>query len=120
MANQSETMLFSSKEIEREKAQLPKIKSIEKEVGKYTFNGYQKFAIVVFLICFCFGIILGNLFPACGSSSNFYGVCTTTEFNFSLMLFFWFISFLVCLFFFAIGHIISLLTSINESLRKSS
>lgn len=107
-------------EIEKAKEDLPKLKTITKEVSHYQFNGYQKFAIVVFLVCFCFGIILGNLFPACGSSSNFYGRCTTTEFNFSLMLFFWFISFLVCLFFFAIGHIISLLTSIEEALRKSA
>ena len=106
-------------EIEREKQDLPKIKNITKEISHYTFNGYQKFAIVTFFVCFCFGIILGNLFPACGTSSNLYGSCTTTEFNFSLMLFFWFVSFLGCLFFYAIGHIISLLTSIDESLRKS-
>ena len=106
-------------EIEREKEELPKLRNITNEMSKQTFNGYQKFAIITFLVCFCFGIILGNLFPACGSSSNFYGTCTTTEFNFSLMVFFCFISFLVCLFFYAIGHIISLLTSIDESLRKS-
>lgn len=105
-------------EIEHEKEDLPKLKNITKEVSHYSFNGYQKFAIVVFCVCFCFGIILGNLFPACGTSSNFYGTCTTTEFNFSLMIFFWFVSFLVCLFFYALGHIISLLTSIDEYLRK--
>ena len=105
-------------EIEHEKEDLPKLKNITKEVSHYSFNGYQKFAIVVFCVCFCFGIILGHLFPACGTSSNFYGTCTTTEFNFSLMIFFWFISFLVCLFFYALGHIISLLTSIDEHLRK--
>ena len=72
-------------EIEREKEELPKLRNITKEMSKQTFNGYQKFAIITFLVCFCFGIILGNLFPACGTSSNFYGTCTTTEFNFSLM-----------------------------------
>lgn len=107
-------------EIEKKKEELPQLKKITKEVSHYQYNGYQKFAIVVFIVCFFFGIILGNLFPACGSSSNFYGQCSTTEFNFSLMLFFWFLSFLVCLFFFAVGHIISLLTSIDERLRKSA
>lgn len=106
-------------EIEKEKEDLPKFQNITKKVSHYKFNGYQKFAIGVFLVCFFFGIILGNLFPACGTSSNFYGSCTTTEFNFSLMVFFWFISFLVCLFFFAIGHIISLLTAIEKYLHKS-
>ena len=106
-------------EIEREKEDLPKLQNITKEMSHFTFNGYQKFAIITFLVCFCFGIILGNLFPACGTSSNFYGTCTTTEFNFSLVIFFWFFSFLVCLFFFAIGHIISLLTSIDVQLPNS-
>jgi len=106
-------------EIERQKEDLPKFKNITTEVSHYTFNGYQKFAMVTFLVCFCIGIILGNLFPACGTSSSLYGACTSTEFNFSLMVFFWFISFIGCLFFYAIGHIISLLTSIDESLRKN-
>ena len=106
-------------EIEKQKEDLPKFKTIPREVSKYSSNGYQKFAIVVFCVCFCFGIILGNLFPVCGSSSNFYGTCTSTEFNFSLMLFFWFVSFLLCLFFYALGHIISLLTSIDNQLRKN-
>lgn len=107
-------------EIEREKQDLPKIHNITKEVSGYSYNGYQKFAIITFLICICVGIVLGNLFPACGTSSNFYGTCTTTEFNFSLMIFVWFVSFSVCLFIFALGHIIQLLTSILEELRKSA
>lgn len=108
-------------EIEREKNELPKFKTITKEVGNYKLNGYQKFALVAYFICFCLGIVFGNLFPACGSSSTLYtGVCLTTEFNFSLMLFIWFVSLLVCLFFFAMGHIILLLTSINEKLSKIS
>lgn len=105
-------------EIEREKEDLPKLGNLAQAVGNVELNGYQKFAIVTFLVCFCFGIVLGNLFPVCGTSSNFYANCTTTEFNFSLMVFFWFISFLVCLFFFAVGHIILLLTSIDRNLRK--
>lgn len=106
-------------EIEKASQDLPKIKTITKEVGKYELNGYQKFAVITYCVCFCFGIILGNLFPACGSSSNFYSVCTTTEFNFSLMIFFWFICLLVCLFFFAMGHIIGLLTEISRKMDKT-
>lgn len=105
-------------EIEKAKEDLPKLNTITKEVLHYKLNGYQKFAVVTYLVCFCIGIILGNLFPVCGSSSNFYSTCTTTEFNFSLMIFVWFVSFLVCLFFFAIGHIIFLLTEINNKLGK--
>lgn len=105
-------------EIEKAKEELPKFKTITKEASKVKLNGYQKFSLITYGVCFCIGIILGNLFPVCGSSSNFYSTCTTTEFNFSLMLFFWFITFLVCLFFFAIGHIIALLTDINDKLGK--
>lgn len=108
-------------EIDREKKELPKIHSLEKEVGKYTFNWYQKFSIVTYIVCFCLGIIFGNLFPACSSSTTMYSnSCLTTEFNFSLMIFFWFASFLLCLFFFALGHIISLLTSIDKKMSKRS
>ena len=108
-------------EIENAKQDLPKIKTITKKVSNYKFNGYQKFAIIIYIVCFCLGILFGNLFPACGSSSTFYaGACLTTEFNFSLMIFIWFVSFLVCLFFFALGHIILLLTSINEKIGKIS
>ncbi len=108
-------------EIERAKKDLPKIRTITKEVGNYKFNGYQRFAIVIYIICFFLGIVFGNLFPACGSGSSLYaGTCVTTEFNFSLMIFIWFVSLLICLFFFALGHIILLLTSINESFCKIS
>ncbi len=105
-------------EIEKARKDLPKLNNITKEVENYKLNGYQKFSVITYFVCFCVGIILGNLFPVCGNSSNFYSVCTTTEFNFSLMIFFWFISFLVCLFFFAIGHIIALLTDISNKLGK--
>lgn len=108
-------------EIEKIKEDLPKVNSITKTVKKYKFNGYQKFAIIVYVICFFFGIVFGNMFPACGTSSTLYvDSCLTTEFNFSLMLFIWFASFLVCLFFFAIGHIISILSDISKKLGKLS
>lgn len=105
-------------DISKEKKELPKLHSIEKEVGKYKFNGYQKFAIVTYILCFAFGIVLGNLFPACSSTATLYNdVCVVTEFNFFLMIMFWFVSFLLCLFFFALGHIIGLLAAINEKIK---
>ena len=108
-------------EIDRDKAELPKVKTIVKQIDKTEFNGYQRFAVVTYFVCFFLGIIFGNLFPTCGSSSMLYGdVCVTTEFNFSLMLFIWFVSFLICLFFFALGHIIAILSSINDKLSKLS
>ncbi len=102
----------------KEKKSLPRMKTIEKEMGKYEYNGYQKFAIVTYIICFAIGIILGNLFPTCSSTNLYTDTCVSTEFNFFLMISIWFISFLLCLFFFGLGHIISLLSSINEKLMK--
>lgn len=106
-------------EIDSAKRELPKLRTITKKVEKYKFNNYQIFSIVTFCVCFCLGIIFGNLFPACRSSSYIYsGACTNTEFNFFLMIIFWFLSFLLCLFFYAIGTIIELLSSINSKLGK--
>lgn len=106
-------------EIERSKTELPKVNTIHKSLRKLTFNFYQIFAVVVFLIIFMVGILFGNLFPTCGSSSTLYsGTCLTTEFNFSLMLFIWFCGLILCLFIFAIGHIIQLLEVINKKLKK--
>ena len=48
-------------EINDNKKDLPRLKTIEKEVGKYQFNGYQKFAIVTYILCFTFGIIVSFL-----------------------------------------------------------
>ena len=76
-------------------------------------------AIVVFIACFFLGILFGNLFATCQTSSYFYSdVCVVTEFNFSLMLTIWFFSLLLCVFFFAIGHIIYYLKEINKKLNK--
>lgn len=106
-------------EIEKTKQELPKAKTISKEFSKLKFNVYQIFAIFTFFIIFCLGIMLGNLFPACGTSSTLYsGVCLTTEFNFSLMLCIWFLGLVVSLFIFGLGHIIGLLDSINNKLNK--
>lgn len=106
-------------EIQNERVELPKIKSIQKEVDGFQFNAYQKLAIVIFIFCIFLGVVFGNLFPVCGSSSALYsGACLTTEFNISLMFFIWFISFIVCLFIFMIGHVIMLLTMINKKMKK--
>ena len=105
-------------EIDNSKIDLPKINSIQKEVDNFQFNVYQKLAIIIFIFCIFLGVLFGNLFPVCGSSSALYsGACLTTEFNISLMLFIWFISFIVCLFLFAIGHIIVLLNLINNKIK---
>lgn len=105
-------------EIEKSKAELPKANSISNKLKKLTFNFYQVFAVVIYFIIFVLGIIFGNLFPTCGSSSTLYsGVCLTTEFNFSLTLFIWFCGLILCVFIYAIGHIIQLLEFVNKKLK---
>ena len=105
-------------EIDRYKEDLPKINNIAKEVKKQKLNVYQIVACITMIISFFAGLILGNLFPSCGSTATIYDTtsCVDTEFNISLTLFFWFSSFLLCLFFYGMGHIISLLTSIDKKL----
>ena len=105
-------------EIEHEKKKIPKMDTMTKKVTKYDYNGYQILSIIMFCLCIILGIIFGNLFPACGSTGTFYSdVCLTNEFNVSLMLLIWFVGFLICLFFFAIGHIILLLDGIKKKLK---
>lgn len=105
-------------EIDIIKKDLPKFKAIEKSVNKYSFNGYQIFAIVTFALCFVLGIVLGNLFPSCSSTITLYDTaCVNTEFNFFLMLAVWFASLVLCLVIFAIGRIIFLLDSINNKIK---
>ena len=97
----------------------PRVKKLINDISSRELNGYQIIALVIMGICFGVGIIFGNLFPSCGSNSGLYNsVCNTTEFNFSLTVCIWFGGFLVCVFFYAIGHIISLLESINQNLSK--
>lgn len=108
-------------EIDKMDKDFPKLKKIATDITSHELNGYQAIALVIMGICFCVGIIFGNLFPSCGSVSNLYNTsCTTTEFNFSLTITIWFIGFLVCVFFYAIGHIISVLESINDNLKKKN
>ena len=106
-------------EIDKVKKELPKLTSISNGLNLKSVNIYQKIAIVIFIIFLFIGILFGNLFPSCGSSSEFYGgYCLATEFNFSLMLMIWFLDFLLSMFFYAIGHIIALLSAINDKLTK--
>lgn len=105
-------------EIDSYKKELPKVNKIAKEVKKQNLNAYQIMAIVIMIIGFFVGIILGNLFPSCGSTSTLYGTtsCVNTEFNISLTLFFWFICFVFCMWFYGFGQMITLLTSIDQKL----
>lgn len=106
-------------EVHKKKKDFPKIKSVSKEVHKYQLNFYQGFAIGVFVLCFFLGIIFGNLFATCETSSYFYSdACLVKQFNFSLTIVIWFFSLLLSLFIFSIGHIIALLTDINKKLSK--
>ena len=104
-------------EITRLKKDFPKTHSVKEEVGNYELNFYQVFAIGMFIICFFLGIVFGHLFATCGTTSYFYSdACLVSEFNFSLMIVIWFVSLLVSLVIFAIGHIIALLSDINKKL----
>ena len=106
-------------EISNVKKDFPVMHSVKNEVQNYPLNFYQIFAIGIFVICFFLGIILGNLFATCDATSYFYSdVCVVTKFNFSLMITIWFVSLLVSIVLFAIGHIIALLTEISKKLGK--
>lgn len=106
-------------EISKNKKDFPKAKTLTNEIGNYKFNFYQVFAVGLFVIIFVLGIFFGNLFATCQASSYFYSdQCIVTEFNFSLMIFIWFIGVLLSLFIFSIGHIIGLLSEINQKLSK--
>ena len=106
-------------QIDKEKREVPKIDKAIKKAQKYKYNFYQKVAIITMVICVFIGIILGNIFPACVSSGLYGSTCTNTEYNISLTIFFWFISFLACMFIYAIGHIIDLLDKINKNLSNN-
>ena len=106
-------------EISKEKKDFPQGHAVKNQVSSYEFNFYQGFAIAIFVLCFFLGIIFGNLFSTCTTTSYFYSdTCLVTEFNFSLMIAIWFISLLISVFFYAIGHIIELLREISKKLNK--
>ena len=101
-------------EIEREKKKMPKVDTLTKEFIDYDYNFYQILSFVVF----GFGVVLGIIFGACGSTTSFYSDFTlTTEFNISLMLFSWLVSFLISVFIFGMGHIIAILSDINKKMK---
>lgn len=104
-------------EVNKSKKDFPKVHSVKNKVGNYKLNFYQMFAIGVFIVCFFLGIVFGNLFSTCTTTSYFSNdTCLVTEFNFSIMFLIWFISLLVSVFIFAIGHIIAILSKIDEKL----
>lgn len=105
-------------QITEEKKDVPKIDKTIKVVKKYKYNFYQIVSIVTMIICFIVGIILGNIFPSCMSNGLYSTTCTTTEFNVFLTLIFWFISFLICMMIYSIGHIINILEKISKNITK--
>ncbi len=108
-------------EIDTLRTDLPKLKSITDEFVKHEYNSYQIIALVIMTIGICVGVIFGNVFPACGSTSGLYSnTCLTTEFNFSLTIAIWMATFLICVFLYGMGTIISLLTEINKNLHKKT
>lgn len=107
------------KEIDKIRKDFPKLKNVTDEVTKYELNNYQIIALVIMGAGICAGVIFGNVFPTCGTTSNLYSsTCSTTEFNFSLTIVIWFISFLICVMIYGMGHIIYLLDSINKKMNK--
>lgn len=107
-------------EITKVKVDFPKNSTISKEVDNLELNFYQLFALCLFIIIIFLGIILGNLFATCETTSFFYSEsCVVTQFNFSLMIFIWFVGLMISIILYSVGHIISLLSSINEKLGKN-
>ena len=106
-------------EIREAKQELPEKDTISDEFKNVSFNFYQVFAFVLFIVFFILGIFFGNLFATCQASAYFYSEqCLVTEFNFSFMIAVWFIGLLLSIFIYAIGHIVSLLKEISQKLGK--
>lgn len=107
-------------EISKEKVDFPKYKSFVRSVTKNKYNFYQLFAICLFALFFFMGIILGNLFSTCETVSYYFSdTCVVSQYNFSLMICIWFLGLVISVFFYSIGDVISLLTSIKEKLAKN-
>lgn len=106
-------------DISERKVDFPKYKTIFKDLSNNKYNFYQIFAFCLFMFFFFMGIILGNLFSTCDTVSYYFSeTCVVSQFNFSFMLGMWFVGLLISVFFYSIGHVISLLTGINEKLKK--
>lgn len=107
------------KEIDKNKQELPKLDKKLKAVEKKKYNFYQYVAMFTMAFCLVLGIILGNVFPACSVSSGLYSdTCGATEFNISLTIIVWFLSFLVCMFIYWMGNVVSLLSAIDSRIKK--
>ena len=104
--------------IDKEKKDIPLFNKQIKDVKKYKYNFYQKVAILTMIVGFFGGIIIGNLFPACSYVGLYNEVCSVTRFNTFLTIGVWFVSFLVSLFIFFLGHVIRILSDIDEKLKK--
>lgn len=106
-------------EIDVERKDLPKLKKISKEVQKKrNYNFYQQLAVCLFIFLFVTGVIVGNLFPACSETSELFATCTRTEYNLSLTLLFWLVSFVLCSLIYGLGEIISLLNVIANNVTR--
>ena len=105
-------------EIDKYKEDLPKFDKALDDVRKYEFNFYQKFAVFFEIICLFGGILLGNIFPSCQSSSMYSTKCIVTEFNVSITIITWFVGFIFSMFIFGLGHIIRILDEINKKIKK--
>lgn len=107
------------KEIDKNKQDLPKLDKKLKNAEKKKYNFYQYVAMVTMGVCVFLGIILGNIFPACTVSGGLYAdSCSATEFNSSLTIIFWFLSFLVCMFIYWMGNVVAILNSIDNRIKK--
>jgi len=108
-------------EVNKSKKDFPKVHTVKDKVGSYKLNLYQIFAVCLFVVSLFLGIIFGNLFSTCTTTSYFSSnTCVVTEFNYTIMLIIWFIGLLLSIFIFAIGHIIAILSQISEKLEKNN
>ncbi len=106
-------------EIDKQKQELPKLKTLNKQLSKYDFNMYQKFGMFIFIVAIIMGIILGNIFSTCGATSSFYDTaCVTKQFNLSYMIGTWLFGLMISLMFFGMGHMIYLLDDIADNIEK--
>lgn len=105
-------------DIEKQKKDLPKIKSLTKEVQKYDLNIYQKFGMLIVVIAIILGIILGNSYNTCTPSITYGSENCISQFDFSLMLEVWFAGLIMGFLFFGMGHIVYLLNDISNKLGK--
>lgn len=105
-------------QIDANKEDFPTIKKKIKYIKNYDYNFYEKVAIFTMFIGFCIGIVLGNVFPSCQSGFIYSNRCSDTEYNVTLAIITWFISFLFSMVIFFMGHVISILEKIEKNTKK--